>query len=67
LAFSSASISNVYVPVDCPATQYMASAPTSATTDPRNRYSVSFMAAYSRVCTQPQITINKYIGKTAIS
>ena len=43
------------MPVCCPATQYIASAPTRETTDPMNRYRVSFIAAYSRVFTQPQI------------
>src|SRR5512132_907807 len=36
-AFSISSISNVYTPVFCPATQYIASTPTSETTEPTNR------------------------------
>ncbi len=50
-----------------PEAKYIASTPTSATTEPMNRYSVSFMAAYSRVTCQPQMAISRYIGKTAIS
>ena len=50
-----------------PEAKYIASAPTRDTTEPMNRYSVSFIAAYSRVTFHPQMTINKYIGKTAIS
>ena len=50
-----------------PEAKYMASAPTSAMTDPMNKYRVSFIAAYSRVFCQPQMAISRYIGKTAIS
>src|SRR5439155_9095518 len=35
----------------------------SATTEPIRIYRVSFMAAYSRVTTQPHVAISKYIGK----
>ena len=60
---SSTSISNVC----CPLVQYITNAPIRDTTEPMNRYRVSFMAAYSRVLIQPQMAIRRYIGKTAIS
>ena len=50
-----------------PALKYIASPPTSATTEPMNRYSVSFIAAYSRVTCHPQMAISRNMGKTASS
>ena len=45
----------------------IATAPTSANTEPIKIYSVSFIAAYSRSLTQPQPAISRYIGKIANS
>src|SRR3972149_10318123 len=61
-ACSSSSMLNVPMPE----AKYIANAPTSDTTDPMKRYSVSFIAAYSRVTFQPQMAIRRYMGKTAI-
>jgi hypothetical protein len=62
-AVSSSSILNEFIS----AAKYIARPPTSAITEPMKRYRVSFIAAYSRVTFHPQMAINKYIGKTAIS
>ena len=53
--------------VSSPEVKYMTKAPTSATTDPTNRYRVSFMAAYSRVTFHPQTAISRNMGNNAIS
>src|SRR4030042_6595703 len=63
LACASWIISKVFNPDP----KYNASPPTRETTEPMKRYRVSFMAAYSRVLIHPQMEINRYIGKTAIS
>src|SRR5512143_2013629 len=62
-ACESWTISKVFIPD----WKYIARPPTRETTDPINRYRVSFMAAYSRVLIQPQMEISRYMGKTAIS
>src|SRR5258708_5641447 len=46
-----------------PAAKYITSRPTSASTDPIRMYRVSFMAAYSRVATQPHVAMSRYMGK----
>ncbi len=61
------SMSKVYTPVALPTATYIASAPTSDTTEPMNKNSVNFIAAYSRVLIQPQMAMSRYIGNTAIS